>query len=407
MSKPQVFDVAIIGAGAAGMMCAAVAGQRGLKVVLIDHARKLAEKIRISGGGRCNFTNLGTTQQQFISGNPNFCRSALSGYTPQNFLALLKKYNIAWHEKHKGQLFCDHSSEDIIQVLRSECEQGRVAWRMGCTVNEIGKDNNQFQLQTSEGTIKAASLVVATGGMAIPQLGASDYGLKIARQFGLKVLEPRPALVPLTFDSAFWKRFSTLAGVSLEADISTGTGKKKPLFHEDVLFTHKGLSGPGILQISSYWEPSTAITLNLQTELDLETELIRKKSGNRQQLLTVLGGMWPKRLAECWLDNQGMAQDIRLADMPDKKIRELAALIHAWQLTPTGTAGYKKAEVMKGGVDTAELDQKTMQAKKMPGLYFIGEVLDVTGWLGGYNFQWAWASGVACGQALQPAACTL
>ncbi len=401
MSNSAVFDVAIIGAGAAGMMCAAAAGQRGRKVVLIDHATKLAEKIRISGGGRCNFTNLGTTHQQFISNNVRFCRSALLAYTPQDFLALLAKYKIAWHEKHKGQLFCDHSSEDIIHVLRAECEQGKVAWRMGCAVNDITRpDDQSFVLQTSAGTIRAAKLVVATGGMAIPQLGATDYGMKIARQFGLKVIEPRPALVPLTFDADIWRHFSALAGVSLETVVATGTGKKKPQFHEDLLFTHKGLSGPAILQISSYWEPGSPIMLNLQPELSLESGLIEKKSGSRQQLLTVLGGMWPKRLAECWLENMGIAADARLADMPDKKIRELATLIHDWQLIPTGTAGYKKAEVMKGGVDTSELDQKTMQSKKQPGLYFIGEVVDVTGWLGGYNFQWAWASGVACGQAL-------
>lgn len=401
MSNGTVFDVAIIGAGAAGMMCAAVAGQRGRKVVLIDHATKLAEKIRISGGGRCNFTNLGTTYQQFISSNVRFCRSALSAYTPQDFLALLAKYKIAWHEKHKGQLFCDHSSEDIIHVLRTECDLGKVAWSMGCTVNEIQRPEEQsFVLHTSAGTIRAAKLVVATGGMAIPQLGASDYGMKIARQFGLKVVEPRPALVPLTFDADTWRRFSTLAGVSLEAVVATGSGKKKPQFHEDLLFTHRGLSGPAILQISSYWESGSPIMLDLQPEQDLESALIEKKSGSRQQLLTVLGNMWPKRLAECWLENLGIAHDTRLADMPDKKIRELATLIHDWQLIPTGTAGYKKAEVMKGGVDTAELDQKTMESKKLPGLYFIGEVVDVTGWLGGYNFQWAWASGVACGQVL-------
>ena len=401
MSNGAVFDVAIIGAGAAGMMCAAVAGQRGRKVVLIDHAAKLAEKIRISGGGRCNFTNLGTTHQQFISNNVRFCRSALSAYTPQDFLALLAKYKVSWHEKHKGQLFCDHSSEDIIHVLRAECELGKVAWRMGCSVNDISRQEDQsFVLQTSTGTIRATKLVVATGGMAIPQLGASDYGMKIARQFGLKVVEPRPALVPLTFDADTWRRFSTLAGVSLETVVATGAGKNKSFFHEDLLFTHKGLSGPAILQISSYWEPGSPIMLNLQPALNLESGLIEKKSGNRQQLLTVLGGMWPKRLAECWLENMGITADTRLADMPDKKIRELAALIHDWQLIPTGTAGYKKAEVMKGGVDTAELDQKTMQTKKLPGLYFIGEVVDVTGWLGGYNFQWAWASGVACGQTL-------
>ena len=400
-----MFDVAVLGAGAAGMMCAAVAGQRGLRVVLVDHAERLAEKIRISGGGRCNFTNIGAGPANFLSDNPHFCRSALAGYTPQDFLALMKRHHIAWHEKHRGQLFCDDSSESIIEMLRAECDAGRVQWRMGCSVSEIGHGEQGFELRTSQGAIRAAKLVVATGGMAIPQLGATDFGLKIARQFGLKVVEPRPALVPLTFDAEHWRSLSELSGVALEVNLQTGQGKARGEFLEDLLFTHRGLSGPAILQISSYWQPGEPIVIDLAPGRDLAEELLASKSGNRQQLHTVLAGLWPKRLADRWLHlaeqggKPGLAA-LRLADAPDKTLRGLAQDIHQWTLVPSGTAGYKKAEVMRGGVDTRGLDQKSMQAKTTAGLYFVGEAVDVTGWLGGYNFQWAWASGVACGKAL-------
>ncbi|MBD9472221.1 NAD(P)/FAD-dependent oxidoreductase [Achromobacter sp. ACM01] len=400
-----MFDVAVLGAGAAGMMCAAVAGQRGLRVVLVDHAERLAEKIRISGGGRCNFTNIGAGPANFLSDNPHFCRSALAGYTPQDFLALMKRHHIAWHEKHRGQLFCDDSSESIIEMLRAECDAGRVQWRMGCSVVEIGHGEQGYELHTSQGTIRAAKLVIATGGMAIPQLGATDFGLKIARQFGLKVVEPRPALVPLTFDAEQWQSLSELSGVALEVNLHTGQGKARGEFLEDLLFTHRGLSGPAILQISSYWKPGEPIVIDLAPGRDLAEELLASKSGNRQQLHTVLAGLWPKRLADRWLHlaeqggKPGLAA-LRLADAPDKTLRTLAQDIHQWSLVPSGTAGYKKAEVMRGGVDTRGLDQKSMQAKTVAGLYFIGEAVDVTGWLGGYNFQWAWASGVACGKAL-------
>ncbi|OWT74759.1 MULTISPECIES: NAD(P)/FAD-dependent oxidoreductase [unclassified Achromobacter] len=413
-----MYDVAIIGAGAAGMMCAAVAGQRGLRVVLIDHADKLAEKIRISGGGRCNFTNLGTGPANFLSENPHFCRSALAGYGPRDFLDLLRRHGVSWHEKHRGQLFCDDSSESIIDVLRAECGAGNVQWRMGCGVVEISRetgpgggpggvgssgagtaptaDGCTYVLRTTTaGTLRAAKLVIATGGMAIPQLGATDYGLKVARQFGLKVVEPRPALVPLTFDPALWQPFAALSGVALEAGVRSGQGE----FLEDLLFTHRGLSGPAILQISSYWNPGEPLSLDLAPGLDLEQDLVSAKPGNRQQLGTVLAGLWPRRLAEAWVERDGLATQ-RLADTPDKALRALAAGIHGWTLVPTGTAGYKKAEVMRGGVDTRGLDQKSMQARAVPGLHFIGEAVDVTGWLGGYNFQWAWACAVACGKAL-------
>lgn len=396
-----VFDVAVIGAGAAGMMCAAVAGQRGKRVVLLDHAEKLAEKIRISGGGRCNFTNRVVKAEHFISANPHFCKSALAGFTPQDFIDLVDRHGIAWHEKHKGQLFCDQSSEQIIDLLRKECVDAGVQWMMPCAVSEVKRPDSphtqEFVLQTDQGIVKCHSLVIATGGLAIPQLGATDFGLKLAREFGLKVVEPRPALVPLTFNGEQWRPLVDLAGLALQAVVSTGSGRHAPAFMEDVLFTHKGLSGPGILQISSYWQPGEPIALDLAPDSDMEALLIEAKAGGRQQLGNLLASFWPKRLSEQWL---GELATSRIADLPDRTLRELAARIKGWSVVPSGTLGYKKAEVMRGGVDTRELDQRTMQAKAVPGLYFIGEVVDVTGWLGGYNFQWAWASGVACGRGL-------
>lgn len=411
MNARASFDVAIIGAGAAGMMAAAVAGARGLKVVLIDHATKLAEKIRISGGGRCNFTNIGATPAQFVSRNPHFCRSALSAFGPRDFLELVQRHGIAWHEKHRGQLFCDESSERIIDMLRAECEDARVAWRMPCTVEKIEQVEGGFRLHTSGGGLEVPRLVLATGGMAIPQLGATDFALKVARQFGLKVVEPRPALVPLVFDATQWAPFAELSGVALEVVLRNepsssgakgrGKGKSVVSFLEDLLFTHRGLSGPAILQISTFWNPGEAIEIDLAPGQDLAAELLAAKPGNRQQLLTVLSRLWPRRLAEQWLEHAGggMAQ-ARLADVPDGRLQKLAHNIHHWRLTPSGTAGYRKAEVMRGGVDTDELDQRSMQARKVEGLYFIGEAVDVTGWLGGYNFQWAWSSAVACGRAI-------
>lgn len=387
------------------MMAASVAGQRGRSVVLIDHAKKLGEKIRISGGGRCNFTNTGTTPQNFISQNPNFCRSALAAYTPTDFLDLVKSYDIAWHEKHKGQLFCDDSSESIIQLLRQECQKGGVTWRMPCAVQAVQKIDQGYVLSTDQGSITCGQLVIATGGMALPQVGATDFALHLARQFGLKVIEPRPALVPLTFDGQFWKDFVALSGVSAEVELSVALQpKKKMVFLEDLLFTHRGLSGPGILQISSYWNPGEPIHINLAPDLDLGQTLLEAKSGSKQQLGNYLTTLLPKRLVDPWLSATavlGVEQiQKRLADLPDKVLLQLAAALQQWSLLPTGTAGYKKAEVMRGGVDTRDLNQKTMASRTHPSLYFIGESVDVTGWLGGYNFQWAWASGVACGRAL-------
>lgn len=396
----QDCDVVVIGAGGAGMMAAAVAGQRGLRVVLIERARRLAEKIRISGGGRCNFTNVGTTPAQFISQNPHFCRSALAAYTPRDFVDLIESYGVQWHEKHRGQLFCDTSSSEIIRVLQAECDAGQVRWRMPCHVEQVVHDTHGFQIHTDQGMVQAPQLVLATGGMALPQVGATDFALRLARQFGLKVIEPRPALVPLTFDAAQWKAFSELSGVALEVNVTTGTPVQGE-FLEDLLFTHRGLSGPGILQISSYWNPGGDIRIDLAPHQDLEAQLLKAKRGSRQQLGTVLAELWPRRLAECWLaETVGELSGLRLADVPDRVLRKLASSIHGWTLHPSGTAGYRKAEVMRGGIDTDGIHQRTMQVKSVPGLYIIGEALDVTGWLGGYNFQWAWASGMACGRAL-------
>jgi hypothetical protein len=400
------FDVAVIGAGAAGMMCAATAGQRGKKVVLIDHASRLAEKIRISGGGRCNFTNLNAGPQNFLSENPHFCRSALSRYTPQDFLALVKKHRIAYHEKHRGQLFCDESSEQIIEMLKAECMAGEVSWRMPCKVASLAKTLDGFVLTTDQGEIAARSVVVATGGLSIPKIGASDLGYRIAKQFELKVIESRPGLVPLTFDGPGWQPFAPLAGIALEVDVSTGAGKgrnaRRGYFREDLLFTHRGLSGPAILQISSYWQPGTPIVLDLLPEMDdLAQALIDAKTSVKKQLGTMLAQWLPARLAEGLLVANGFAPDARLADMPDAKLRKLGEAINRWAIVPTGSEGYRKAEVTLGGVDTRALSQQTMMATQVPGLYFVGETVDVTGWLGGYNFQWAWASGFAAGASIE------
>jgi predicted Rossmann fold flavoprotein len=399
------FDVAVIGAGAAGMMCAAIAGQRGKRVVLIDHAEKLAEKIRISGGGRCNFTNINAGPQNFLSENPHFCKSALSRYTAQDFLALVKKHRIAYHEKHRGQLFCDDSSEQIIRMLKDECNAGDVSWRMPCTIASVEKQGDGFVLQTSHGEIGARNIVVASGGLSIPKIGATDLGYRIAKQFGLNMIEPRPGLVPLTFDGPSWQPFVPLAGIALEVDVETGSGKgrgaKRGYFREDLLFTHRGLSGPAILQISSYWQPGTPIVLNLLPEMDVAQELIESKTTQKKQLGNVLAQWLPARLAEGLLLANGFAPDARLPDMADAKLRKLGDAINRWAIVPTGSEGYRKAEVTLGGVDTRELSQQSMMARNVPGLYFVGEAVDVTGWLGGYNFQWAWASGYAAGSSIE------
>ncbi len=396
----QAFDVAVIGAGAAGMMCAAVAGQRGKRVVLIDHAEKLAEKIRISGGGRCNFTNLDTTPQNFLSQNPHFCKSALSRYTPKDFIDLIKRHAIPFHEKHKGQLFCDRSAEDIIQMLKAECDTGNVSWRMPTAVRKLGKQGEAFHITTDAGEIIAQQVVIATGGLSIPKIGATDFAFRIAKQFGLQIIEPRPALVPLTFSEADWQSFIPLAGISLEVDVATGDKKTGGRFREDLLFTHRGLSGPAVLQISSYWKNDAALTLNLLPGLDVAQELLASKHQVKKNLANHLTQWLPARLIEGWLQVHAFKQDARLADMPDQQLRRLGASLNQWQIAPNGSEGYRKAEVTLGGVDTRELSQQSMMANKVPGLYFVGEAVDVTGWLGGYNFQWAWASGTAAGLAI-------
>jgi predicted Rossmann fold flavoprotein len=398
------YDVAVIGAGAAGMMCAAVAGQRGKRVVLIDHAGKLAEKIRISGGGRCNFTNAQAGPQNYLSQNPHFCKSALSRYTPQDFIGMVKRHRIAYHEKHKGQLFCDDSSEQIIDMLKAECQRGDVAWRMPCKVMEVGKQRDTmgevFHIGTDNGAIFADHVVVATGGLSIPKIGATDFAFRLAKQFGLKLIETRPALVPLTFDPAHWQTFVSLAGIALEVEIETGEKKSRGHFREDLLFTHRGLSGPAVLQISSFWKPGTPLTLNLLPETDVAQTLIAGKSTIKKNLGNVLAQWLPSRLAEGWLQVNGFDPDSRLADMPDKALRKLGESLNRWTIVPNGSEGYRKAEVTLGGVDTRELSQQSMEASRVPGLHFIGEAVDVTGWLGGYNFQWAWASGFATGMSV-------
>jgi predicted Rossmann fold flavoprotein len=393
----DTFDVAVIGAGAAGMMCASVAGQRGRRVVLIDHSPKLAEKIRISGGGRCNFTNVDANWQHYLSQNPHFARSALARYTPQDFIALVKKYRIPFHEKHKGQLFCDRSAEDIIQLLKSECDEGGVQWRMPVTVNRVSKEAERFRLETSAGELRVEHLVIATGGLSIPKIGATDFAYRIAKQFAIPLIAPLPGLVPLTFDAAGWVPYVPMAGISLEVDIEAGQRKSRGRFREDLLFTHRGLSGPAVLQISNYWRDGMAISLNLLPELDVGRVLVEQKSGIRKAIGNWLSQYLPTRLAEAWLAANAFDPGVRVAELPDQQLRRLGDSLNRWQLTPNGSEGYRKAEVTLGGVDTRALSQQSLMVQAVPGLHFVGEAVDVTGWLGGYNFQWAWASGVAAG----------
>ncbi|MFM0730107.1 NAD(P)/FAD-dependent oxidoreductase [Paraburkholderia sediminicola] len=396
----ESFDIAVIGAGAAGMMCAAVAGQLGRRVVLIDHSQRLAEKIRISGGGRCNFTNLYVGPANYLSANPNFCRSALARYTPRDFMALLKRHHVTWHEKHKGQLFCDQSSDAVINVLKNECDAGGIAWRTPLAVEQVRNDaEGRFTLDTHSGPITARALVVATGGLSIPKIGATDFAYRLAKQFGHKLIDTRPALVPLTFAPADWEPFSALSGVSLEVQLATGNKKTGTEFNEDLLLTHRGLSGPGVLQISSYWQPGEPIHINLLPEQDATTALLEAKTGTKRQIANLLSEWVPQRLAHVWLETHQIPAEARVADLPDKTLRRVGEALSRWTLTPNGTEGYRKAEVTRGGIDTRDLSSATMMSARMPGLYFIGEAVDVTGWLGGYNFQWAWASGVAAGQA--------
>lgn len=401
----QVFDVVVVGAGAAGLFCAGQAGQRGLRVLLTDHAPRLAEKIRISGGGRCNFTNREAGPANFLSDNPAFCRSALARYTPQDFIKLVQSHGIAFHEKHKGQLFCDDSSEQIIRMLVQECEAGGVTRWQPCTVADVRPlAEGGFELDTSQGPVKATRVVVATGGLSIPKIGASDWGLRLATRFGLAIVEPRPALVPLTFDADAWAPFAALAGLSLPVEVSVGNGKARGRFLEDLLFTHRGLSGPAILQISSYRTASDQpLQINLAPELGLDKELVRAKAESRRQLGNELAARLPQRLAAAWLERAGLDAARTLPECRDADLQRLGRSVHDWQLMPSGDEGWRKAEVMRGGVSTQELSSQTLESRRVPGLYFIGEVVDVTGWLGGYNFQWAWASAAACAQAMAAA----
>jgi len=398
-------DVIIIGSGAAGLMCALQAGLRGRSVVLLDHAKKLAEKIRISGGGRCNFTNLNTMPDNFISSNPHFCRSALARYSPQDFIALVKKHNLAYSEKTLGQLFCDDGSEAIITLLRDECDAAGVKRYMSCEIEEvkhtpyaadagIGK-KAKFYVSTSRGEFEAVSLVVATGGLSIPKTGATPFGYHVAEQFGIPITKLKAGLVPLTFAPDEWKPYADLTGVSFPAIVTTG----KQSFRESLLVTHRGLSGPVILQASSYWQPGEALHINLLPDCDVETLLTEQKT-SKKLLSNYLIQWFPKSFAEIWCEQNKSFENKPLNQYNDKQRKAIAVQLHDWQVIPSGTQGYTKAEVTCGGVDTHALSSKTMECLEVPGLYFIGEVVDVTGQLGGYNFQWAWASGFAAGQAV-------
>jgi predicted Rossmann fold flavoprotein len=399
----QNFDVVVIGAGAAGLFCAGVAGQRGLAVLVLDHSEKVAEKVRISGGGRANFTNQSidprAPHKHFLGDNPNFCRSALSRYTPQDFIALVSRHGIAFHEKHKGQLFCDRSADDLIQMLLAECAAGGVQRWQPCGVKAVRvAGDGGYEIDTERGTVRSARVVVATGGLSIPKIGATDFGYRLARQFGLRLVEPRPGLVPLTFDGEAWAPYADLSGLALPVQISTGDKKQRAAFSEDLLFTHRGLSGPAVLQISSYWREGTPIRVNLAPESGLTDALAHAKARSRKLIANELASLVPSRLADAWT-----AQDADwqrpISEASDKALARLADRLSRWELNPTGSEGYRKAEVTLGGVDTRDLSSQTMESKQ-PGLYFIGEVVDVTGWLGGYNFQWAWASAYACAMGL-------
>lgn len=406
------FDVVVIGAGAAGLFCAAQAGQRGLKVLLVDHSEKVAEKIRISGGGRCNFTNRDATPANFLSENPHFCRSALSRYTPQDFIELLQRHGIPFHEKHKGQLFCDRSAEDIINMLLVECDAGHVTRWQPCAIKSIkygsspdGTGASSYQIESDRGPVEAPQVVIATGGLSIPKIGATDFGYRIAKQFGLRLVEPRAALVPLTFDGEAWAPYAQLAGLALPVLIETSPAdatpkqrKKAVVFSEDLLFTHRGLSGPAVLQISSFWREGQPIRINLAPGVDLPALLLRAKATSKKLIANELATLVPSRLADAWV-SQDPALQRPISEATDKALLALAQRLADWELTPNGSEGYKKAEVTVGGVDTRDLSSQTLESKQ-PGLYFIGEVVDVTGWLGGYNFQWAWASAHACAGAL-------
>ena len=389
-------DVIVLGAGAAGLMCAMEAGKRGRRVVVLDHAAKPAEKVRISGGGRCNFTNLYTAPENFLSANPHFCVSALARYTPSDFIALIEKHGIAYHEKTRGQLFCDGLSQQVVNLLLEEGREANISIRLLIAIESISKLGDRFLVQTSGGEFSCRSLVVATGGLSIPKMGATSLGYRIAGQFGLPIVPTEPALVPFTMPEAHVKAWESLAGVAAEASVECG----KRSFREALLFTHRGLSGPAILQISSYWKPGDAVRVNLAPDHDVGTLLRRTKSDHPQQApAKALQAVLPNRLAQQLADlHLPASQAVRVGEVPNRELQKLGSAVNDWQFIPNGTEGYRTAEVTRGGVDTTALSSKTMGSKSVPGLFFIGEVIDVTGHLGGFNFQWAWASGYVAGQ---------
>ncbi|WLS79185.1 NAD(P)/FAD-dependent oxidoreductase [Erwinia pyri] len=393
----EKFDVIIIGAGAAGLFCAAQAGQRGKRVLLLDNGKKAGRKILMSGGGRCNFTNLYTEPAAYLSQNPHFCKSALARYTQWDFIDLVNRHGIAWHEKTLGQLFCDDSAQQIVDLLLKECEAGSVTLRLRSEVLSVARDEAGYTLALNGSTVQAEKLVVASGGLSMPGLGASPFGYKIAEQFGLKVFPTRAGLVPFTLHKPLLEQLQTLSGVAVPSVISAEDGT---LFKEALLFTHRGLSGPAVLQLSSYWQPGEFVTINLSPERELGSFIDEEREAHpNQSLKNTLAKVLPRRLVEC-LQLLGSVPECTLKQLNSRQQGELVASLHQWRVQPNGTEGYRTAEVTLGGVDTSVLSSKTMEARDVPGLYFIGEVVDVTGWLGGYNFQWAWASAWACAQAL-------
>lgn len=391
----MTYDAIILGAGGAGLFCAMTAGRRGRRVLVIDHAKKPAEKIRISGGGRCNFTNIHTTAKNFLSDNPRFCLSALAGFKPADFIALVERHGIAWHEKTLGQLFCDGSSQQIIDMLLDECAKAGVTISLETEIRSVAKGEAGFTVETSKGCFAAPALIVATGGKSIPKMGATGLAYDLARQFGLRLVPPRPALVPFTFGPELRKALGGLSGISVDAVVSHG----KTRFAEALLFTHRGLSGPAILQISSYWREGDEIVIDMAPGRDVLAELKEaRKATPKQEIATALARILPKSLAENIARRAGV--EGRLADLSDRKLEAAATLVNRWRVKPSGTEGYRTAEVTAGGVDTRDLSSQTMEARAVPGLYFIGEGVDVTGHLGGFNFQWAWASGYAAGKSV-------
>ncbi|MBI6346976.1 NAD(P)/FAD-dependent oxidoreductase [Proteus mirabilis] len=391
------FDTVIIGAGAAGLFCASLAGQAGLSVLVLDNGKKAGRKILMSGGGRCNFTNMYIEPSAYLSDNPHFCKSVLARYTQWDFIELVQKHHIAYHEKTLGQLFCDDSAQQIVDLLLAECHEGKVSIRLRSEVTQIEKTAEGFTLLVGGKTITASSVVIASGGLSMPGLGATPFGYKIAQQFGLNVLPTRAGLVPFTLHKPQLEQLNPLSGVAIPAIVTAENGTQ---FKENILFTHRGLSGPAILQISSYWHAGENVSINLLPDTDLESYLQEKRQAQPNQLLkNTLSRLLPKRFIEIMIENNQLP-DTSLAQLSNERITQITTLLQAWLVLPNGTEGYRTAEVTLGGVDTRNLSSKTMEATKITGLYFIGEVVDVTGWLGGYNFQWAWSSAYACAQAL-------